>query len=973
MNYAAFLTIAFLSFTSYSFSQEYSYTHYDVTEGLAGSTVYCITQDKEGFIWAGTETGVSRFDGTHFKNFTTADGLPDVEILQMFGDSKGRVWMAPFRRSVCYYYQGRIHNQDNDSLLRGIHLKGNVESFAEDAGGDILIQERAGLHLVFADGAMRQYDSIEGRPIREAVAISRNPSGDFWVQEGQKIWAFSREGFSFFHSIHLPDFHPGYIAMSPHWVAWRKSKTRSAIGSLTTTRVFYRLFDSTIYKHNTYSLIDDSLVFFNELTGATQFNTHTGQAKLLLPGKAVSRTFRDASGNLWFSTMGQGIYRLNSEELRTVTLSTGDATRTSVYGIIRTGNYILAGNDHNHIYKLSLPDFSLIGTSIGSNDAKNRILFIEKIARDRFLSVSDSGPSELDEKMRLGRRIAAGVKSLCRKDDDEWLMSTNLGVAIFKVSEFRFTDTLWRERATAVYYRQDSVYIGTLNGLYRINPDKSNVFLGEKILFLRKRIASLAASADHILWAASYDGGIIGIKNDSVVATITQKQGLTSDICRTLLVHDNILWVGTDKGLNKVELDKPGYPVTRYTSNDGLGSDIINSIYADSSMIYIGTPAGLSYFDQSKIRTDEECRLYLLAVLNAGNDRIGDTAHLRLSYKKNDLRLEFAGISYRSVGNITYRYRMQGLDSVWKETKETFLDYPILPSGSYEFQLQAVNKFDIRSRIISLPFVIDTPFWRAVWFQGILLLAFLLLVWLFVTLRIRSIRRRQEEKEQLNQRMVELENKALQAQMNPHFIFNCLNSIQQYIFGQDILAANKYIAGLAKLIRATLQNSTLSFISLAEEVDFLSTYLSLEKLRFKDKMNYSIRVDPGIDSHSVLIPPMLVQPYVENSMRHGLRHKADGKGSIRIEMKQQGDWLTIIVEDNGIGRQQAARYKTAEHIEYQSKGMSLTADRIRMMNANYDKDIKIEVTDLNDDEGPAGTRVVIQFRLFDAILKNANL
>src|SRR6201999_2146615 len=99
-------------------SQEYSYTHYDIADGLAGSTVYCITQDKDGFIWLGTETGVSRFDGTHFHNFTTKDGLPDVEVLEMFGDSHGRVWMAPFQKSVCYYYQGKIHNSDNDSVLR---------------------------------------------------------------------------------------------------------------------------------------------------------------------------------------------------------------------------------------------------------------------------------------------------------------------------------------------------------------------------------------------------------------------------------------------------------------------------------------------------------------------------------------------------------------------------------------------------------------------------------------------------------------------------------------------------------------------------------------------------------------------------------------------------------------------------------------------------------------------------------------
>src|SRR5580658_9123186 len=125
------------------FAQEYSYTHYDISDGLAGSTVYCITQDAAGFIWVGTETGVSRFDGTHFRNFTTKDGLPDVEILEMFTDSRGRVWMAPFKKSVCYYFKGKIYNQDNDSLLIKLHFKGNVENFAEDAAGDILVQERA--------------------------------------------------------------------------------------------------------------------------------------------------------------------------------------------------------------------------------------------------------------------------------------------------------------------------------------------------------------------------------------------------------------------------------------------------------------------------------------------------------------------------------------------------------------------------------------------------------------------------------------------------------------------------------------------------------------------------------------------------------------------------------------------------------------------------------------------------------------
>jgi LytS/YehU family sensor histidine kinase len=285
--------------------------------------------------------------------------------------------------------------------------------------------------------------------------------------------------------------------------------------------------------------------------------------------------------------------------------------------------------------------------------------------------------------------------------------------------------------------------------------------------------------------------------------------------------------------------------------------------------------------------------------------------------------------------------------------------------------LEAINKFGIHSALLTLHFGVIAPFWETTWFYGLILTAFLSLTWLFVSLRIAHIRKREKEKEQLSQRMVEMEHTALQAQMNPHFIFNCLNSIQQYIFDQDIFAANKYISGFAKLIRATLQNSSKPFISLPDEISYLSGYLSLEKLRFKEKMDYSIEVDREVDDEAYIIPPMLVQPYVENSMRHGLRHKVEGKGFITIKFWKTGNRLFVTIEDNGIGRKKAGSFKTREHIEYQSKGMSLTADRIRMMNTKYNDSILIDIIDLEDATGkPMGTRVVMEFPLFHILLEN---
>ena len=690
-----------------------------------------------------------------------------------------------------------------------------------------------------------------------------------------------------------------------------------------------------------------------------------------MPGKQVSRTFKDATGNTWFTTLGQGIYRLNSDEFRTIRLNAPGMEASSIYAINKMGNQLLVGDNHNYIFGFSLPGMSRRFGTTATGTSKNRILNFSSLPNGNYLVVSDDELTELSTNFHRKREIPEGLKSVFPKNHDELLIGTYWGVAIFNLRDFQVTDTLWRERSTTVYYRKDTILIGTLNGLYALPPDRSVVFMGKKIPFFQKRISALAESSDGTLWVASYDAGVIGYKDGRVIASLTRQQGLTSDICRTMLVHNNDLWIGTDKGLNRVHLGQPSYPIAQFTSQDGLGSDIVNVIYADGSTLYVGTPAGLSFFDEAKIDLSEGCRLYLLSVVNSGKERIGDTSALMLPYTDKSIRLEFAGISYRSVGGVSYRYRLMGLDTSWRTTKEAFLEYPTLPSGNYELQLQAFNKFGVRSALLSLHFVVLTPFWQATWFYGLILAAFLSLTWLFVSLRIAHMRRREKEKEQLSQRMMEMEHTALQAQMNPHFIFNCLNSIQQYIFDQDIFAANKYISGFAKLIRATLQNSSKSFIPLLDEISYLSGYLSLEKLRFKEKMDYSIEIDQDINDESYIIPPMLIQPYVENSMRHGLRHKKEGNGFITVKFRKTGDRLYVTVEDNGIGRKKAGSFKTREHIEYQSKGMSLTADRIRMMNAKYNDSILIDVIDLEDDTGrPTGTRVVMEFPLFHILLEN---
>ena len=205
--------------------------------------------------------------------------------------------------------------------------------------------------------------------------------------------------------------------------------------------------------------------------------------------------------------------------------------------------------------------------------------------------------------------------------------------------------------------------------------------------------------------------------------------------------------------------------------------------------------------------------------------------------------------------------------------------------------------------------------------------------------------------------MVELELKALRSQMNPHFIFNTLNSIQHYIAVNDFKSTNKYIVQFATLIRTILNLSEKSVITLQEEIDILTMYMDLEKMRFEEQFDYKIEYSDEVDVDYDEIPSMLLQPYVENAIWHGLMNKK-GKGLIKIGIREEGEYLCCSIEDNGIGRKKAAKIKAKRNIQQKSIGMSVTKERLDLIG---DNDFNVETIDLYDDDGNAcGTKMLIK-------------
>jgi two-component sensor histidine kinase len=461
---------------------------------------------------------------------------------------------------------------------------------------------------------------------------------------------------------------------------------------------------------------------------------------------------------------------------------------------------------------------------------------------------------------------------------------------------------------------------------------------------------------DGSIWMSTLGNGIFRIRNDRIEERINTTNGLNSNNCKAMYLDEKFLWVGTEKGLNRINWRDLSEPVQQYSVEDGLSSNDILSILSDSGIIYLGMEGKLSWFDSSKIKAPSICKLHLLSI-ELGKRTVSADSLKLLRYNENNLKFNFTALSFRSSNNIQYLYRLKGLSDTWNTTLNSNLEFLALPPGEYQLEIFARNKFGQNSDTITVPFEIRPPFWATWWFRLLVLGTVISIAWWIIARRIRH----EQEKAAVQNRLNELEQQALRSQMNPHFIFNCLNSIQNFLLQNNFEKTNEYLTAFAHLIRQTLDNSSRSFISIENEIRYLNSYLELESMRFSHTFTYSIEMDPDIDPDQTFMPTMILQPYVENSIRHGLRYRQDGLKMVRVFFRKRGNTLVCIVEDNGVGRKKAAELKSFMHVEYQSKGMTLTAERIAALNRRQDIPITVDVIDLDEDGNATGTQVIVRF------------
>lgn len=946
-------------------AQDYNYLHYDLKDGLNGLTVYTETQDKDGFMWFGTDGGLTRFDGTHFRNFTTSDGLPDNEVLTLYVDSKGRLWIISFSHVICFYKDGKIHSPKNDSLLAKIQLSSEPVDIIEDKYGNIVLLENTSVHIVGHDGKVTSYRDTVGNRF-QTINLGVDDHENVVFTAFEKKPQFSGWGLYELKGSSLAD---TFQAISDN----NRFVNRLCVLFKPEAKV-YRVFDQ-IYviterdkQTNTVKVPDhfnglswlcDSLFTLNADDTVYLYNIkqHRVSDKFFL-GKITNCCFKDNEGSYWFGTTGYGIFRLASNAIRNYNLLS-ENNPLSVYSLYKTDSYLFAGTNKSLLWRIG-NDNHLFPTTVASGVGGARITGI--VENDEYVIVgSPDGLSYFDKQHQQTIEASVSVKNIYRYADTI-LVSTNWSVFKMNIRQPRISDIMWSKRATCAYRFDGLNYVGALDGLYSVDDNKSILFLGKKDSLLSSRVSAMTNSGD-TLWIATYGNGIIAYHNGKVVEHISEIDGLTSNSCRALYWDNGNLWVGTDRGLNCIKPKNGSYTITKYSSKDGLNCDIINCLLVARDTVYLGTPYGIIYFNPSEINSASISVLRVNSIRSKLNTWAPNSDNLILSPTDNSLRVDYSCISFKSQGDVHYYYRITGLDSNWKTTKENILDYASFPSGTYTLELYGINAFGVKSNVARLHITVEKPFYFETWFIVLVVALLVAVIWFGLNRRIKKIMQRESEKTTLQKEISDLEQLALRSQMNPHFIFNCLNSIQQYVFDKNVIDANRFISEFSSLIRQTLDLSSRKLITLEEEIRYLETYIKLEQARFENSFEYEILSGEGLHPDQLYLPSLLLQPFVENSIRHGIRNLKTTNGKILITFSAEAGYLVCIIEDNGVGRKISGQLKRLGSGDHDSKGMSLVQQRIDALNSGNALKIVITIEDVYPLEENTGTRITVQFPL----------
>jgi len=985
--------------------------YYGTLNGLPNNSVLSIYQDSKGFLWIGTYNGLCRYDGKEFKiyrNFSEEgdeiwinsitvikeDAEKNLWVSSRGGviarlDSRTRQWKQFHINGKDYITdmyiengtvwfsskQGKIGKIQGDSLSVLTRVAGVLESkFQKYSPSELIIAGVIIYKLNIKTG------KVEGVPIRNSPELS-----EIEGMETNEQYAF-------------------YFLKNKKVVSQKLSD-----GSLFTAGFNFNYFKNKpgILSNGNLLMVHEEQLAEVTPEGRLLYKINLAEHSGAFKGNSVNVVYKDNSGLIWIGTNG-GLFKVDKSKTAFKKYASNIFYNTISHHYVRalytrknevwvgtkegkTGRLLFDTVNKKVIsqtwYPMLLPDGTVedaytvncIISDGGGNlwAGGNEGMYRMKKNENAFKKIVFSYNGKPENIHGIWALFIDGRGNLLAGTADDGLCQVNLKTLV--VNKYRITNngsnkfSVWN-----IFKSSDNeLWAGTGKGIYKLKFDSArntyslhNDFLSGKEELKKGNIWGITEDENGNLWLGTTETGIYMLETKTGrVFNYTTKDGLVDNITSSLVAdRQGNLWISTVDGLSKFEIKNKRF--TNYKEEDGIISNDFNfkaSTYTSWGELFFATKVGITSFKPSDIGSSAstEAPVEITGIKIKGTELMNAGNAIELEHNRNDISFNFALLEYTKELSHKYRYMLKGYDTAWQHTgyNNPAASYTNLPPGRYTFVVMASpdgEAWSKKSAQVSINII--PAFWQRLYFWLAAGTAVILVVFFSVRWRIKSLLGQEREKARVQKAMAELEMKALRAQMNPHFIFNAVGAIQHYIVKNDIVQANEYLAKFARLMRLYLESSRNNFSKLGDEINLLELYISLEKLRFEEKFDYTISVQGNLPAGTLQIPSMLLQPFVENAINHGLVHRTS-KGNLLLKFMydHEAGNLNCVIDDNGIGRVKAAQLRDEKRNGHISRAGEIVEERVKTLFEAEEIEVSIGIIDKFDAGGiPAGTRVEVK-------------
>jgi ligand-binding sensor domain-containing protein len=962
---------SFWVISSLLLAQQPASIHLTEKDGLPDIEFYNLTEDSQHYIWLAADKGLYRYDGRNFTHYAH----PKQKGNAVFGtkeDKFGRVW--------CNNISGQFFYAEDNKL----NLFVDLGDFLNGELTEFIVTEN---ELIVFPGKSNIRVDLNSKQI-----IKSSLENVFFgaMQATQSGYLFTKGNFIINADLNLKTLDSLKVDVFDNYDISAGISRRVAIASNGEINLchFTKNGDNNYYSFNIEGqkhvkvavpkallkrTINHTFFYDNELWISTDNGLYIcefSNNQLLLknhyyPNIFITRILKDHQSNYWLSTKGEGIFvipNLNILEYQHKALfNIGDiekiqgekliyGTTKGQVGLFNPSNFTFKSIDTSSVYQVS---------EVKSFSESNETLIVKE---DKVFSVNNTSlkVSALDVPNIVG------AKCISKVNDTAYVFSSYKRAELLN-EEFDFQRVLHNKRSYVNYYSnsKNSIYVGAIDGLFVFNDKlhKTEIRFEDQSIIPKH----IMETANGVIWVASSNNGLLAIEDNVVFCNYKASSGLLSNQINSLKSIHNDVWIVTDEGIQCLETELNTFK--NLTKQNGVPSYRVSDIDIIGEQIFFATNSGLFSIDSNKGFKNEKIPEVYVSQVDIGLKTVPLQDYYQLKHHENSIKFLFNANGFQSFINNKYQFRLLGYDNTWQTdgSKANAVNYYNLPSGDYTFQVKSVLAAEDNNALIdAIQFSIARPFWKTWWFYTTLVLVVLLLIYILFRNTVKKLEIKQAnelQKELTNKKLILSQLENLRSQMNPHFIFNALNSIQEYIVMNEKDLASSYLVKFSRLIRIYLDHSREDEILLSEEIKALEIYLDLEKIRFEDLLHYEIKVSDQIIATAIKIPSLFIQPYVENAIKHGLLHKEnDRRVTIEFNIDNEGQILTCLILDNGIGVEASKAINRKHYPNHKSFATSANEKRVALLNTGRTQKISVTVSSLKL-ENSNGTKVLITIPL----------